>query len=58
MAQSGALKAYSPRSLPLIEDPDALTKYLSDELARIDRSISLLIQVVKQIDARLIAHSI
>lgn len=58
MAQSDVLKAYSPHPLPLIEDPDAQSKYMSDEFARIDRSISLLIQVVKQIDARLIAHSI
>jgi hypothetical protein len=54
MAQSDVLRPYSPSSQPTIDGGDQ--KYLEQELRKISQAISLLSQVVKQIDARLIAH--
>lgn len=54
MAQSDVLRPYSPSSQPTIDGGDQ--KYLEQELRKISQAITLLSQVVKQIDARLIAH--
>jgi hypothetical protein len=47
--QSDALKNYSPAKPSAEYDP----RYLVDELRRVQESVRLLVQVVKQLDARL-----
>lgn len=54
--QSSVLKAYTPLSYPQITGAEQ--KYLTDQLRQIGVAINLLVQVTKQIDARLIAASI
>jgi hypothetical protein len=55
--QSDILKPYTvPSSFP--QDPQALVRFLRNELQTLATTNGLLIQVVKKIDARLVAHSI
>lgn len=54
--QSSVLKAYNPLPYPQIAGADP--KYWTEQLRQISVAINLLVQVTKQIDARLIAASI
>lgn len=66
MAQSDVLKPYIPAQYPQARatqvptqiDSAAMQRWLTDEVNKLRVDIGLLVQVVKQIDARLIAHSI
>lgn len=54
--ESDILKDYVQAKQPELPNGDVL--YLRKELQKVARSISLLNEVVKQIDARLVAHGI
>lgn len=55
MAQSDALRQYTPRPYPTL-DPPGFDKFITDQLLQISISIATLVQVVKKIDARLLAN--
>lgn len=53
MAQSDVLRPFSRSPTPALPASDAV--YLAGEFKKLEASITLLVQVVKQLDARLTA---
>lgn len=53
MADSDALRPYTPGSYPSISDGEA--KFITAELNKLKQSVTLLIQVVKQLETRIAA---
>lgn len=51
---ASTLQPYVPNSLPNM--PGSQERYLPEELRRVATTLNQLIQVVKQLDARLTAH--
>jgi hypothetical protein len=54
LADSDVLRAYRTGDAPSLPDSDK--RYLADELKRVSEAIGLLVQVMKKLDARMIAH--
>lgn len=54
MADSDVLKKYTERPYPTIEGGEA--KYLIEELKKLSVATNLLVDVVKKLDAKQIAH--
>lgn len=52
--QSDILQPYKPQSFP--DDPGSQARYIPNELQRVSIALRQIIQVLKQIDARLVAH--
>jgi hypothetical protein len=56
MADTDVLRAYKVGDVPTLPDSDK--RYLAEELKRVSQAIGLLVQTMKKLDARLIAHGI
>jgi hypothetical protein len=53
---SDVLKKYQPRSYPTIEA--GIPKFTKEELQRISTTVDLLVDVLKKLDTRCVAHGI
>lgn len=54
--QTDVLLPYKPQDFPTL--PGSAERYLPRELQRISNTLNQIVQVMKQIDARLVAHGI
>lgn len=52
--QTDVLRPYKPQTKPSL--PDSEDRYLPTELQRISNTLEQIIQVMKQLDARMVAH--
>jgi hypothetical protein len=56
MADTDVLRPYKVGDVPALPDGDKL--YLAQELKRISQAIGLLVQTMKKLEARMVAHGI